>query len=148
MCFCCYSLTQLCPTLCDPMDCSTPYLPVPRHLLKFTQVPVLGTSDAIQPSHPLLPSSPSTLNLSQHKGLFQWVSCLHQMTKIQELIYIIIYIIILYIYILFLFFLQIFLKFYFIFKLYIIVLVLPNIIYIIYIMYICIICYITHMYII
>ena len=54
------------------------------HLPKFAQVHVHCIGDAIQPSHPLLPSSPSALNCSQHQGLFQWVSCLHQMTKILE----------------------------------------------------------------
>ena len=62
------------------MDCSTPGLPVPHHLLEFAQVHAHFLSDAIQPSHPLLPSSPSALNLSQHQGL-----CLQQMTKILEL---------------------------------------------------------------
>ena len=67
--------------LCDPMDCSTLGLSVPHHLLKFAQVHVHCISDAIQPSYPLMPSSPSALNLSQHQELFQWVSCLHQITK-------------------------------------------------------------------
>ena len=52
--------------LCNPMDCSTPGLPVPQHLLKFAQVHVHCIGDAIQPSHPQMPSSPSALNLSQH----------------------------------------------------------------------------------
>ena len=56
------------------MDCSTPGLPVTHHLLKFAQVHVHCISDAIQPSHPLTPSSPSALNLSQHQGLFPWAS--------------------------------------------------------------------------
>ena len=54
-------------------------------LLKFAQVHVLCISDAIRASYPLMPSSPSALNLSQHQGLFQWVGCSHQMTKILEL---------------------------------------------------------------
>ena len=58
---CCYLVTKSCPTLCDPMDCSTPGLPVPHHLLKFAQVHVHCMSDTIQPSHPLMPSSPSAL---------------------------------------------------------------------------------------
>jgi len=70
--------------LCDHVDCSTPGLPVPHHFLEFAQVHVHYISDAIQPSHPLMPSSPSALNLSQHQGLFQWVICSHQMTKILE----------------------------------------------------------------
>ena len=59
-----------CVRLCDPMDCSTPGLPVPHHLHKFSQVHVYCICDAIQPSHPLMPSSPLALNLSQHQGLF------------------------------------------------------------------------------
>ena len=53
------------------MDCSIPGLPVPHHLLKFAQVHVHYIGDAIQPSHPLMPSFPLALNLSQHQGLFQ-----------------------------------------------------------------------------
>ena len=68
---CCRSVTQLCLTLGDPMDCSAPGFPVPHHLPKFAQVYVHCISDAIQPSHPLTPSSPSAFNLSQHRGLFQ-----------------------------------------------------------------------------
>ena len=56
--------SQLCPTLCDPMGCSTPGLPVHRQLLEFTQIHVHGVSDAIQPSHPLLSPSPPAFNLS------------------------------------------------------------------------------------
>ena len=67
------------------MDCSTPSLPVPHHLPEFAQVHVHCIGGAIQPSHPLTPSSPSALNLSQHQGLFQWINGLHQMTKILEL---------------------------------------------------------------
>ena len=63
------------------MDRSTPG---PNQLLKVAQVHVHCTGDAVQPSHPLTPSSPSALNLSQHQGLFQRVICLHQMTKILE----------------------------------------------------------------
>ena len=66
------SLVQLpsCVRLCDPLDGSTPDLSVPHHLPKFAQVHVYCTGDAIQPSHPLMPSS-SALNLSQHQRLFQ-----------------------------------------------------------------------------
>ena len=67
---CCCSAAQVCPILCDPTDCSSPGFPVPHHLPKFAQVHVHCISDAIQPSHPLIPSS-SALNLSQHQGLFQ-----------------------------------------------------------------------------
>ena len=76
------------PVLSDslqPMDCSVPGLPVPLHLPECAQVHVRCISDTVQPSHPLTPSSPSALNLSQHQGLFQWVSSSHQMTKIPEL---------------------------------------------------------------
>ena len=66
---CCCLVTQSRLTLCDSMDCSTPGLPVPHHLPKFAQVHVHCISDAIQPSHPLMPSSPSSLSLSQHWGL-------------------------------------------------------------------------------
>ena len=60
--------------LCDPMDCSTTGLPVHHQLLEFTQTHVHWVSDAIQPSHPLLSPSPPAFNLSQHQGLFKWVS--------------------------------------------------------------------------
>ena len=70
--------------LCDPMDCSTPGFPVLLYLPEFAQTHVHWISDAIQPSHSL--SSPSlALNLSQHQGLFQWVSSLHQVAKVLEL---------------------------------------------------------------
>ena len=75
------SLAQSCPTLCDPMDCSTPGLPVHHQLLERTQTHVHRVGDAIQPSHPLLSPSPPTFNLSKHQGLFKWVSSLHQVTK-------------------------------------------------------------------
>ena len=65
------SVAQSCPTLCDPMDCSTLGLPVHHQLLEFTQTHVHRISDAIQPSHPLLSPSPPALNLSQHRGLFR-----------------------------------------------------------------------------
>ena len=80
-----YSVAQSCLTLCDPMDCSTPGLSVPYHLAKFAQVNVHCIGDVIQPSHPLMPSSPSAINLSQHQGAFQLVGSSHQMTKILEL---------------------------------------------------------------
>ena len=65
------SVTQSCPALCNPMDCSIPGLPVHHQLLEFTQTHINRVSDAIQPSHPLLLHSPPTFNLSQHQGLFQ-----------------------------------------------------------------------------
>ena len=65
------SVVQLCPTLCDPMDCNTPGLPVHHQLLEFTQTHVHRVSDAIQPSHPLSSPSPRAPNPSQHQSLFQ-----------------------------------------------------------------------------
>ena len=64
------SLAQSCPTLCDPMNLSTPGLPVHHQLQELTQTHVHQVSDAIQPSHPLSSPSPAP-NLSQHQGLFQ-----------------------------------------------------------------------------
>ena len=81
---CSCSVARSCSALCDPMDCGMPGLPVPNHLPGFSQVHAHCFSDTIQPSHPLMPSSPSALNLSKHQGLLQWVSCSHQMTKILE----------------------------------------------------------------
>ena len=78
------SVAQSCPTLCDPMNCSTPGLPVHHQFLEPTQSHVHWVGDAIQPSHPLPSPSPPALNLSQHQGLFQWVSSLHQVTKVLE----------------------------------------------------------------
>ena len=82
---CCCSFTQSCPTLCELMDCSMPGLPFPHHLPVFAQIHVHFTGDAIQPSHPLMHSSPSALNLSQHQELFPCIAYSHQMTKILEL---------------------------------------------------------------
>ena len=65
------SVAQLCPTLCDPMDCNLPGFPVHHQLLKIAQTHVHRVSDTIQPSHPLLSLSPPPFNLSQHQGLFQ-----------------------------------------------------------------------------
>ena len=65
----------------DTMDYSMPGLPLPHHLPKFAQVPARCISNAIQPPHPLIPSSLSALSLFQHQGLFQWVGCSHQITK-------------------------------------------------------------------
>ena len=77
------SVAQLCPTLCNPVDCSKPGLPVQHQLPEFTQTHTHLVGDAIQPSHPL--SFPSALNLSQHQGLFKWVGSLHQVAKVLEL---------------------------------------------------------------
>ena len=79
------SVTQVCPTLCNPMDCSTPGLPVHHHLPELAQTHVHWVSDAIQPSHPLSSPSPPAPNPSQHQGLFQWVSSLYQVAKGLEL---------------------------------------------------------------
>ena len=65
-------VAQLCPTLCDPMDCSTP------------QTHVHWVGDAIQPSHPLSSPSLPAFNLSQHQGIFKWVSSLHQVAGVLE----------------------------------------------------------------
>ena len=65
------SVAQSRPTLCDPVDRSTPGLPVHHQLPEFTQTRVYGVGDAIQPSHPLLSPSPPTFNFSQHQGLFK-----------------------------------------------------------------------------
>ena len=79
------SVTQLCPTLCDPMDCSMPGLPVHYQLPEFTQAHVPWVGDAIQPSYPLLSPSPPSFNLSQYQGLFKWVSSSYQVAKVLEL---------------------------------------------------------------
>ena len=78
------SVTQSCLTLCDPMDCSTPGLPVQHQLPEFTQTHVHWVSDAIQPSHPLSSPFSPAFNLSQHQGLFQWVRSSHQVAKVLE----------------------------------------------------------------
>ena len=74
-CFC--SVAQ-CPTLCDPMDSSTPGFPVLHHLPELAQTHVHWVGDTIQPSHPLPSPFPPAVNLTQHQGLFQWVCSLHQ----------------------------------------------------------------------
>ena len=70
--------------LCDPMNCSTPGLPVHHQLPEFTQTHVHRVSDAIQPSHPLSSPSPPAPNPSQHQSLFQWVNSLHEVAKVLE----------------------------------------------------------------
>ena len=77
-------VTQSCPILCDPMNHSTPGLPVHHQLPESTQTNVHWVGNAIQPSHPLSSLSPSALNLSQHQGLFKWVSSSHQVAKVLE----------------------------------------------------------------
>ena len=78
------SVAQSCPTLCDPMDCSTPGFPVHHQLMEPTQTHVRCVGDAIQPAHPLLSPSPPAFNLSQHQSIFNWVSSLHQVVKVLE----------------------------------------------------------------
>ena len=78
------SVAQLCPTLCDPMNCSTPGLPVHHQLLEFTQTHVHRVGDAIQPSHPRSSPSPPAPNPSQHHSLFQWVNSSHEVAKVPE----------------------------------------------------------------
>ena len=69
---------------CHPMDCWMPVLPVHHQLPEFTQAHVYWVNDAIQPSHPPSSPSPPAFNLSQHQGLFQWVSSSHQVAKVLE----------------------------------------------------------------
>ena len=78
------SVAQSCQTLCNPMNHSMPGLPVHHQLLKLAQTHVHQVGDAIQPSHPLSSPSPPAFNLSQHQGLFQWVSSSHQVAKVLE----------------------------------------------------------------
>ena len=78
------SVDQSCPTLCNPMNCSTPGLPVHHQLLEFTQTHVHRSSDAIQPSHPLSFPSPPDPHPSQHQSLFQWVNSSHEVAKVLE----------------------------------------------------------------
>ena len=78
------SVTQLCPTFCDPMDCSMPRFPLHHQLLELAQTHVHWVSDVIQLSDPLSSPSPPALNLSQHRGLFQGVSSSHQVAKVLE----------------------------------------------------------------
>ena len=70
------SVTQSCPTVCDPIDCSTPGFPVHHQLLEPTQTHDYWVRDGIQPYHPLLLPSPPAFSLSHHQGLFQSVFCI------------------------------------------------------------------------
>ena len=79
------SVAQSCPTLCYPMDSSTPVFPVLHHLPELAQTHVHWVGDAIQPSRPLSSPSPPAFNLSWHQGLFQWVCSLHWVAKGLEL---------------------------------------------------------------
>ena len=78
------SVAQSCPTLCDPMNHSTPGLPVHHQQLESTQTHVHRVGDAIQPSHPLPSPSPSALNLPHHQRPFTLVSSSHQVARILE----------------------------------------------------------------
>ena len=78
------SVTQSCLTLFDPMDCTTPGLPVHHQLPEFTQTHILWDGDAIQPSHPLSSPSPPAFSLSQHQGFFKWVSSSHLVARVLE----------------------------------------------------------------
>ena len=82
---CCCSVAKLSSSLSNPMHCSMPGFPVPHHLLELAQVHVHCIADTIQLSHPLLSPSPPALNLSQHQGLFQWVSSSYRVPKVLEL---------------------------------------------------------------
>ena len=82
----CCSVDKLCLTLCNPMDCSLPDSSDLHYLLEYAQIHVHSVGNAIQPSHPLPPSSPFAFNFSsQHKNLFQCVPSLHQVAKVLEL---------------------------------------------------------------
>ena len=78
------SVAQSGSTLCDPIDCSTPGLPIQCQLLEFAQTHVHWIGDVIQPSDHLSFPSPPTFHLSQHQGLFKWVSSSHQVSKVLE----------------------------------------------------------------
>ena len=78
------SVTQPCLTLCDPMNFSTPGLPVHHHLPEFTQTHVHLVGDSIQLSHHLLSPSPPAPNPSQHQNLYQWVNSSHEVAKVLE----------------------------------------------------------------
>ena len=79
------SVAQSCPTLCDPMDCGTPGFPVLHHLPEFVLTHVHWVGNTIQLSQTLSCPSPPAFNLSQHQGIFQWVSCSRQVAKVLEL---------------------------------------------------------------
>ena len=78
------SVTQLCPTLCNPKNCSTPGLPVHHQLPEFTQTHIHRVGDAIQPSHALSSPFPPAPNPSQHQSLFQWVNSSPEIAKVLE----------------------------------------------------------------
>ena len=78
-------IAQSYPTLCNPMDCSTPGFSVLHCLPESAQTQVHWVNDAIQPPHPLLPPSLPALSLYQHQSLCQWVGSSHQVAKVLEL---------------------------------------------------------------
>ena len=78
------AVTQSCPTLCNPTDCSTPGFPVHHQLLELAQIHVHRVSDTVQASQPLSSPFSPAFNLSQHLGLFKWVRSLHQVAKLLE----------------------------------------------------------------
>ena len=78
------SAAQLCPTLCNHVDCSTPGLAVHHQVSEFTLTHAHWVGDDIQPSHPLLSPSPPAFKLSQHQGLFKWVSSSYQVARVLE----------------------------------------------------------------
>ena len=78
------SVAQLCPTLCNPTDCSMPVFPVHHQLPELAEIHVHRVGYAIQTSHPLSSPSPPAFNLAQHQSLFQLVSSLHQVAKVLE----------------------------------------------------------------
>ena len=82
--FCC-SVTQLCPTLWDPMNHTTSGFPILHHLLELAQTHIHWVGDAIQPPHHLSSLSPPAFSLSQCQALFQWVSSSYQVARILEL---------------------------------------------------------------
>ena len=79
------SIAQSCPTVSNPMECSTPGLPVHHQIPELAQTQVYQVGDAIRPSHPLLSPSPPAFSLSHYQGLFQWVSSSHQVAKVLSL---------------------------------------------------------------
>ena len=84
---CCCSVAKSSLIPCDPMNCRTPGFPVIHYFSELAQTQIHWIDDAIQPSHPLSSPSPPTFSLSQHQGLFQWVSSSHQVAKGLELMY-------------------------------------------------------------
>ena len=78
------SVAQSCPTICNPMACRMPSLPVHHQLPEITQTRVHWVSDTIQPSHPLSSPSSPAFNFAQHQGLFQWVISSQQLAKVLE----------------------------------------------------------------